>query len=134
MTIKILLVDDNRVFMAAVRKFLDVLPGTRVVGQAHDGRDALIKAEELHPDLILLDIAMPMMNGMEVARRIQLWPQPPKIVFLSMHDNLAYQEAARELGALGVVGKSDFVNELLPILEGLVINFSGTTTLPPGAH
>jgi DNA-binding NarL/FixJ family response regulator len=128
MTIKILLVDDNRVFMAAVRKFLDVLPGTSVMGEAHDGREALIKAEELQPDLILLDIAMPLMNGMEVARRIQTWLQPPKIVFLSMHDSVAYQEAASSLGALGVVGKSDFVTELLPILEGLV-----TSSIPPGA-
>lgn len=134
MTLKILLVDDNRVFMAAVRKFLDVLPGTRVVGHAHDGADALIKAEELHPDLILLDIAMPTMNGMEVARRIQQWAQPPKIVFLSMHDSVAYQEAALELGALGVVGKSDFVNELLPILESLVASFSATASVPLGAQ
>ena len=118
--------------MAAVRKFLDVLPGTRVVGQAHDGRDALIKAEALKPDLILLDIAMPKMNGMEVARLIQTWSHPPKIVFLSMHDSLAYQEAARELGALGIVGKSDFVNELLPILESMVAGRNTNAIMPIG--
>lgn len=130
MTIKILLVDDNRVFMGAVRKFLDVLPGASVIGQAHDGREALVKAEELHPDLILLDIAMPLMNGMEVARHIQSWLKPPKIVFLSMHDSIAYQEAALSLGALGVVGKSDFVTELMPILEGLVVGSAPPDILP----
>jgi DNA-binding NarL/FixJ family response regulator len=118
MTLRILLVDDNQTFLLAVRQFLDLLPGMAVIGEAHDGIDALSQAAEQAPDLILLDIAMPRMNGLDVARHIQLWPQPPEIVFLSMHDNAAYREAALEL-ARAYVGKADFVAALLPILEQL---------------
>jgi DNA-binding NarL/FixJ family response regulator len=122
MTIKILLVDDNQTFADAVWQFLDLLPGTEVVGQAHDGREALAKAKELQPDLVLLDISMPQLNGLEVARCMQSWPQPPAVIFLSMHDSVAYRAAAQDLGAAGYVGKADFVVELLPIIERMVAN------------
>lgn len=120
MTIKILLVDDNPVFVTAVSKFLDMLPGTEVVGQAHDGREALTKARQLQPDLMMLDIRMPELNGLEVARCMQSWPQPPRVVFLSMHDSVAYRAAAHDLGAAGFVDKADFIVELLPIIERMV--------------
>ncbi len=119
MTLRILLVDDNQTFLLAVRQYLDLLPGMAVIAEAHDGIDALAQAAELAPDLILLDIAMPGMNGLDVARRVLTWPTPPEIVFLSMHDNAAYRDAALELGARGYVGKADFVAALLPILEQL---------------
>ncbi|MEI8170142.1 MAG: response regulator transcription factor [Rhodoferax sp.] len=120
MTIKILLVDDNQYFLAAVKQFLDMLPGAEVVAEAHNGFDALSKAAEWEPDLILLDIAMPEMNGLEVARCLIQWPQSPRIVFLSIHDGAAYREVARELGAEGFVCKADFVADLLPIIGRLV--------------
>lgn len=120
MTIKILLVDDNATFLSAVRQFIDMLPDVEVIGQARDGLDALGQAQSLRPDLVLLDIAMPNSNGLDVARRMQAWPTPPRIVFLSMHDNIAYRDAARDLGAIGFVAKADFVDGLLPILERLV--------------
>lgn len=122
MTIKILLVDDNQAFAAAVRQFLDMLPGAEVVGHEHDGSQALGRIRQLQPDVVLLDIVMPGMNGLEVARALQSWPQAPRIVFLSLHDNTAYRSAARELGAADFVGKADFVTELLPIIERLVEN------------
>lgn len=121
MTIKILLADDNRTFVSAVRKFLDILPGTEVVGQAHDGRAALTKASQLAPDLVLLDINMPELNGLEVARHMRSWPQPPHLVFLSMHDSVDYRAAALKLGAAGFVGKADFVVDLPPIIERLFL-------------
>lgn len=121
MTIKILLADDNQTFVAAVRKFLDTLPGTEVVGQAQDGREALSKARQLQPNLVLLDISMPELNGLEVARHMRSWPQPPHVVFLSMHDSVDYRAAAQELGAAGFVGKADFVVDLPPIIERLFL-------------
>lgn len=120
MTVKILLVDDNLTFVTAVRLFLEMLPGTQVIGQAHDGREALTMAGQLQPDLVLLDITMPELNGLDVARCMQSWPQPPRVIFLSMHDSVAYRAAAHDLGAAGFVGKADFVVELLPIIERLV--------------
>lgn len=119
MTIRILHADDNQTFRKAVKHFLDELPGVTCVGQAQDGPEALAKAEELQPDLVLLDIAMPTMNGMEVARVIQSWEQPPYIVFLSLHDSNAYQACAHALGALAFIGKSDFVAELRPLIARL---------------
>ncbi len=131
MTLKILLVDDNRAFVAMVRQFLDGLPDLEVVGQAHDGVDALSKAEQLRPDLVLLDITMPEMNGLEVARCMQTWPQAPRIIFLSMHDHAAYQSAARDLGAVGFVTKANFVVELLPIIEQMVARNVDTNRMQP---
>lgn len=121
MTITILLADDNLTFIAAVRKFFDMLPGTEIVGHAHDGREALSKAGQLQPDLVMLDISMPELNGLEVARHMRSWSQPPHVVFLSMHDSVDYRAAAHELGAAGFVGKADFVVDLPPIIERLFL-------------
>ena len=118
--IKILLVDDNLTFLAAVRKCLAMLPNAQVVAEAHDGRQALTQATQWRPDLVLLDIMMPVMNGLQVATIMQTWPQPPKIIFLSMQDNAPYRQAAAELGVLGFVGKADFVLELLPLIARLI--------------
>ncbi len=118
--IKILLVDDNLTFLAAVRKYLALLPNAQVVAEAHDGQEALAQATQWRPDLVLLDIMMPGMNGLEVAAVMQSWPQPPQIIFLSMHDNAPYRQAAAEVGMLGFVGKGDFVLELPPLIARLV--------------
>ena len=119
MTLRILLIDDNHTFTTAVRHFLDKLSGVTVVGQAHDGKTALAHARQDMPDLVLLDIAMPGMNGLELARALRQTPAPPRIIFLSMHDNQEYRAAARELDA-GFVSKAEFVNELIPTLEAMV--------------
>ncbi len=119
MAIRILLVDDNRIFLTAVNNFLLTLPGVEVVGQAHTGEEALALAARLAPDLVLLDIVMPEMNGLEVAAALQAMATPPCIVFLSMHDSESYRAAARELGVWGYVGKGDFVLDLLPLIESI---------------
>lgn len=111
----VLLVDDNRSFITAVRQFLDHLPGVHIVGQAYDGKSALTLVREHHPALVLLDIAMPGMNGLELARAILQDDAPPHLVFLSIHDNREYRAAAAELRA-EFVSKADFVSQLLPLL------------------
>lgn len=126
MTVRIMLVDDNHTFLTAVRKFLQMLPEVNVVGEAHDGRSALELALEINPDLILLDIVMPDMNGLEVAQCIRQIKNPPNIVFLSMHDSESYRAAARDLGAYGYVGKADFVVDLVPLIDRLVAASGGT--------
>ena len=124
MTLRILLVEDNPTFLMAVRQFLDRAADIRVIGQAHNGVQALALAAELQPDLVLLDMALPQMSGLEVARAMLAWPQPPRIVFLSMHDQAAYREAARDLGVQGFVGKADFVAALLPIIEKIITDIA----------
>ena len=120
MTYKILLVDNNQPFLKAVRHLLDAIQDLEIVGEASDGDDGLQKAKELQPDLILLDIAMPKMSGLDVALRIQSWTIAPKILFLTMHDDASYLEAARDLGAIGVLGKIDLMAELLPMIRLLI--------------
>lgn len=124
----IMLVDDNLTFMAAVRKFLTVLPDAQVIAEAHDGHQALALAAHWHPDLILLDIAMPGMDSLEFARRLQDWPKPPQIIFLSMNDNEYYRTEARELGVFGFVDKADLVDSLPPLIARLVATSSAHRT------
>ena len=120
MSLRILLVDDSLTFVAAMRQCLCLLPGVHVVGECHDGFDALHQARVLLPDLVLLDLCMPGMGGMEVARALRLEPKPPDIVFLSMHEAIAYEALAQELDALAFINKADFVVRLLPIIEAMV--------------
>jgi DNA-binding NarL/FixJ family response regulator len=120
MSLTILLADDNATFAAAIRQFLQMVPGAEVVGQAQTGREALVLAQQLRPDLAVLDIGMPDMSGLEVARQMQNWPLAPHIIFMSIHDGAAYRATARELGAIAYVGKTDFVADLLPMLEHLI--------------
>ena len=133
MPLKILLVDDNPTYVTAVRQFLDRLPGAVVTGQAGDGKAALSLVRESPPDVVLLDIAMPGMNGLELARALQVLPVPPRIVFLSMHDNQEYRAAAHDLGA-GFVSKSDFVAQLIPTLHRMALSYQDNSDRPlPGA-
>jgi DNA-binding NarL/FixJ family response regulator len=125
MTVRTLLVDDNKTFLAAVRNFLLMIPDVEIVGEAHDGWTAVEMAKQLLPDLVLLDIVMPEMNGLEVAQALKQTLSPPRIVFLSMHDSESYRTAARELGAWGYVGKGDFVAELIPIINRLAQSVAG---------
>ncbi|MCF8169288.1 MAG: response regulator transcription factor [Rhodoferax sp.] len=119
MRLRILLVDDNKTFLTAVRKFLHTLGQVEVVGQAHDGKAALALAQSLRPDLVLLDIVMPGMGGLEVAAALQANAHCPRIVFLSMHDSASYRAAARELGVRGYIGKGDFVADLVPLIDSI---------------
>lgn len=131
MPLKILLVDDNPTYTTAVRQFLDRLPGAVVTGQAEDGKSALLQVRESPPDIVLLDIAMPGMNGLELARALQALPKPPRIIFLSMHDNQEYRAAAQALGA-DFVSKSDFVAQLMPTLNRMALAYDDNAipTLP----
>lgn len=128
MTLQILLVDDNLTFLASVKKTLKLVPNTSVLAEAHDGVQALALAQQLQPDLVLLDIVMPGLSGLDVAKAMQAWPRAPRVLFLSMHDNESYRLAAESLGSLGLVSKSNFVNELLPILAGLAASPKGVSS------
>lgn len=120
MPLKILLVDDNLTFLTSVKNVLAMFSTAQVVGDAHSGAQALEMAQQLHPDLVLLDIVMPGMTGLDAARIMNTWDKPPKLIFLSLHDNVFYRAAARELGAVGLVGKANFVIELMPVIAGLL--------------
>jgi DNA-binding NarL/FixJ family response regulator len=116
--VRILLVDDSRQFLEAARRFL-ARESLDVVGQALSGYEALEQVTRLHPDLVLMDIAMPQMNGLEATRHIKAQPDPPRVIVLTLHDNSAYAAEALTAGADGFIAKADFGVRLIPAIVAL---------------
>jgi DNA-binding NarL/FixJ family response regulator len=115
--IRILVADDFEGWRRQVRLLLQPRPEWQVIAEALDGPEAIQKAEELKPDLVVLDIGLPKLNGIEAARRIrQLFPSS-KIVFLSLYNSPDVVQAALSTGALGYVRKADARSELLPAVD-----------------
>lgn len=104
--IRILLVDDHALVRRGVRLILDQQPDLHVVAEAADGAEAVEMLRELEVDLVILDIAMPRMTGLQAAREIARRREPPRLLMLSMHDNEQYFFEALKLGASGYVLKS----------------------------
>ncbi len=115
--IRVLVVDDFEDWRRQVHSLLQARPAWQVIAEASDGSEAVQKAEELKPDLIVLDVGLPNLNGIEAARRIQQRSPSSKIVFLSLNKNLEVVLAALSTGALGYVHKTDARRELLPALD-----------------
>ncbi len=105
-TIRVLVVDDYEPFRQFVCKTLGERQDTQVIGEASDGLDAIRKAEELQPDLIVLDIGLPALNGIEAGRRIRKLCPDCKILFLSQESSVEVAQETFELGASAYVVKS----------------------------
>lgn len=116
MALTVFMVDDNRTFLAAAGGALATLPGVTVIGHAGCGRDALAQIEALKPDLVLLDIGLPDISGVEVGSQLCQWRQPPHIIYVSLHDLADYANLVHDMGAAVFVNKADFVTELLPLV------------------
>jgi DNA-binding NarL/FixJ family response regulator len=119
-SIRILVVDDYKAWRHRVILFLQERPEWQIIGEASDGSDAVQKAEELKPDLILLDIGLPKLNGIEVARRVRLLSPNSKILFLSMDNSPDVVEAALGTGAHGYVYKARAQRDLLPAIDAVL--------------
>jgi DNA-binding NarL/FixJ family response regulator len=115
--IRVLVVDDHREWRNLVRLLLQMRPEWQVICEVSDGLEAVQKAEELRPDLILLDIGLPKLNGIEAARQIRQLSPNSKIIFLSQENSLDVVQAALGTGALGYVYKAHAGSELLPAVE-----------------
>jgi DNA-binding NarL/FixJ family response regulator len=113
---RILLADDHAVVIEGLRRVLD-RPEFEVVGAVSDGWSLLQDAARLQPDVIITDIAMPSLNGIEAARKIHEQNQKPKIIFLTMHPELVYATAAFAAGASGYVLKSAAGEELMDAIR-----------------
>jgi DNA-binding NarL/FixJ family response regulator len=114
-----LVVDDYEPFRRFVFSMLEQAPELQIVGQASDGLEAVYKAEELQPDLIVLDLALPTLNGIEAARRIRKLSPESKILFVSQESSADIVQEALRVGALGYVLKVDAGSELLAAVEAL---------------
>jgi DNA-binding NarL/FixJ family response regulator len=117
--IRTLLVDDNPEFIEAAKRFLSADKDLKIVSTALTGQEALDLVENDRPDLVLMDLAMPDMNGLEATERIKSLANPPCVIILTLHDTPEYREASLEVGADGFIAKSDFGVELLPLIQGL---------------
>lgn len=134
-SVRILLVDDNVEFLQSAAGYLAAQPDLRVIGRAQSGQAALEQAAALRPDLVLMDIALPGLNGLEAARQIKAWPKPPRIIILTLHDNPEYRRAAASVQADGFVAKSDFGVQLLPVIRALFARQTGQPLeQPPMKH
>ena len=111
----VLLADDHEDFLAVVARHLE--PHFEVVRTFSNGQALLDEAFRLKPDLIVLDISMPVLNGLETARRLKAVGSLAGIIFLTVHADLDYVRAAFEAGALGYVVKSELASELLTCLR-----------------
>lgn len=116
----VLLVDDHSGFLDEVSGLL--IDEYKIVGTARDGRSALDAARKSHAEIILLDIEMPMLNGIEVARAIRQAGLTSKVVFLTMHADPDYVTAAFKAGAQGYIFKSHLHRDLKLALETVLAN------------
>jgi DNA-binding NarL/FixJ family response regulator len=115
--IRVLVVEDHRDWRTLVRLLFQIRPEWQVICEVSDGSEAVKKAEELKPDIIVLDIGLPKLDGIEAARRIRQLCPNSKIVFLSIEHSADIVQVALSTGALGYVCKADAQSDLLPAVE-----------------
>lgn len=125
---RVLLVDDSEIMLTCATAAL--APGCTVVGAVKDGRQALEAARTLRPDVIVLDISMPGMTGLEVAARLRAEGSTAAVVFLTVHDDEDFVLAARQAGGIGYVVKLRLAADLLHAVEEARAGRSFVSTLP----
>jgi DNA-binding NarL/FixJ family response regulator len=117
--LRTILVDDNPLFLAALQKLLATMDGVDVVATATSGAEALSRVERLAPDLVLLDLMMPGMHGLDALRAIRGLSPAPHVVIVTLHDTPDYRQEAHRKGALALISKHALDEELPPLLAGL---------------
>ena len=118
-TLRLLLADDHHVVRAGLRCLLEGQPGWEVVAEASDGREAVAKAAEMCPDVALLDIGMPLLNGLEAAHQIAQSVPRTKIVMLTVHDSDAMIHKVLATGARGYLFKTDVARDLIDAIKAV---------------
>jgi DNA-binding NarL/FixJ family response regulator len=116
-SLRILIADDNESMRSSLRAFLESVPGWSICGEAEDGQVAVAKAFELRPDVVLLDISMPVMNGIEVAKLIRKQVPNAELLVISQHRFRGMADMALEAGARGYVDKAQLSQDLIPAIE-----------------
>ena len=113
MTRTILIVDDNSTVRSSLRSWIETTSDFHVCGEAENGEVAIAKVEEMHPDIVILDLQMPVMNGLDAARHIsQLAPNTAMVMF-TLHPSGELLRAARAVGVRDVVSKADQLSDSL---------------------
>ena len=119
-SVRILIVDDHGPWRLAISSFLQQQKDLEVICEASDGLEAVEKSAALQPDVVLLDISLPNLNGFEAARQIRKVSPGSRILFLTSHDSPDLVQEALRIGALGFVIKSDAASDLLPAVSAVM--------------
>ncbi|MGD0570717.1 MAG: response regulator transcription factor [Candidatus Sulfotelmatobacter sp.] len=121
MAVRILLVDDHPIVRQGLRTLLEGRPGWEVVGEASDGIEALEKVQSLQPDVVVLDVTMPRLNGLEACRLIQQKQKSSglEVLVVTQHDSPQMMREALDAGARGYVVKSNAARDLLDAVEAV---------------
>lgn len=117
--LRIVVADDHELVRRGIRNLLETQPGWKVIGEAAGGHDAVEQVKKLKPDILILDITMPDMDGLEATRRIHEARLPTRILILTMHESDQMVRRVLEAGALGYVLKSDMAAQLVRAVEDL---------------
>ncbi len=115
--LRVIIAEDHSAFRQLLRLELECLPGLKVIGEVADGLQLLELLQHVQPDLVVMDISMPNLGGLETARLVKERYSQIKILFLTMHKNPAYVEQARLIGAEGFLLKEAVDRELLPAIK-----------------
>lgn len=113
--IRILLADDHQAVLERVCELLG--EEFDIVGTVNNGRDAVVAAFRLNPDVLVIDISMPILNGLQAAQQLHTAKQQTKIIFLTVHADPRFVQAALSAGATGYVTKSDVATDLVPAIS-----------------
>jgi DNA-binding NarL/FixJ family response regulator len=125
---RILLADDHTVLRAGIRTLLDLEADLEVVGEAEDGLQAVAQAKKLQPDLVVIDLSMPLMNGVDAIRQIKQRDPGTKVIVMTVHKSDEHVRAALDAGADGYLLKDDSHHDLLAALRSVAL---GGTYLSP---
>jgi two-component system, NarL family, response regulator NreC len=133
-TVRILVVEDFKAYRMFVCSLLAENPVWQVVAEVSDGQEAVRKAQQLRPDVVLMDISLPTLNGLEACRRIHELVPSSKIVFLTKETDIDVVEEAHRLGAWGYIAKDRAGTELLPALASVLEGKRFVTGGVPWSH
>jgi len=117
--LRILLADDHSLLRRGLKSILEAQPGWEICAEAHTGRDAVTKASQLRPDVVILDVCMPELNGIEATRQIRKASPRSEVLILSVHDSNYLAREVIDAGARGYLLKSDSDRELVAAVESL---------------
>src|SRR6516165_12201951 len=126
--LRLLLADDHEIVRKGLRSVLEAQKDCEIVGEAADGRQAVALVKELKPDIVILDISMPLLNGLEATRQIlKLRPQT-RVLILTMHESDSLIREILDVGARGYFLKTDVANDLVAAVESLRRNMTFFTS------
>jgi DNA-binding NarL/FixJ family response regulator len=134
MTVRVLIVDDQEPFRQVARMVVELTDGFEVVGEAETGEDSVITARVLKPDLVLMDVNLPGISGLEATEQILAEPTPPAVLVLSTYEPDEYAPRAAEAGAAAYIPKSAFDPQVLADAWGRAGSGTGSETAKRATH